>query len=249
MSEAQTKPSEWPAGSPHFQTTQWNLVLNAAGSGKEQAAALEQLCRVYWYPVYAHIRRRGHVPHDAQDLAQEFFARLLEKNWLADVRPSVGRFRSFLLTAVNHFLANEYDRSQAAKRGGGQEIISLDQERSEERYRVEPTTDETLEKIFDRRWAITVLDRAMARLREEISTANKVRQYEVLNPFLSREPGEGEYAQIAQTLDMSVGAVGVAVYRLRQRYREVVREEIASTVADPTQIDEEMHHLCAALGR
>ena len=230
-----------------FVTTQWNVVLNAARTGDAQIDALEQLCRDYWYPLYAYIRRRGHGPEDAQDFTQEFFARLLDKNWLADIEPAGGRFRSFLLTAANRFLANEYDRGQAVKRGGGKQIISLDEARAEERYRNEPATNETPEKIFERRWALTVLDQALARLRAETATSGKSRQFELLDPFLSREAAEGEYASLAAQLGVSAGAVGVAVHRLRQRYRELVREVIANTIAETTQIEEEMRHLFAAL--
>jgi len=238
---------EQPSVSPRFVTTQWNVILSAANTGAAQIDALEQLCRAYWYPLYAYVRRRGHGPEDAQDLTQEFFARLLEKNWLADIEPAGGRFRSFLLTAMNGFLANEYDRSRAAKRGGGKQIISLDQDRAEERYLNEPATDETPERIFERRWALTVLDQALARLRNEYETAEKSRQFDLLNPFLSREAGEGEYASVAKQLGFGAGAIGVAVHRLRQRYRESVRQEIANTLADATRVDEEMRHLFAAL--
>jgi RNA polymerase sigma factor (sigma-70 family) len=231
--------------SPRFVTTQWNLVLSAAKTGAAQPNALEQLCRAYWYPLYAYVRRRGNDSEDARDLTQEFFSRLLEKKWLADIEPEGGRFRSFLLTAMNRFLANEYDRAQAAKRGGGRQIISLDEERAEERYLNEPVTSETPEKVFERRWALTVLDQALARLRAE--STDKPRQFELLNPFLSREAGEGEYAAIGAELGVTGGAVGVAVHRLRQRYRQLVREEIANTLVDANQVDEEMRQLLAAL--
>src|SRR5256885_7291300 len=239
-----------PARSSHFQTTHWSVVLTAGRSDSpRRAEALEKLCRAYWYPLYAFARQRGQGPEDAQDLTQEFLARLLEKNWLADLDPHTGRFRSFLLTALTHFLINEYDRGQAAKRGGGRKLLSLDQTQAEGRFRHEPATDETPEKIFRSRWALAVLDQALGHLRSEISAAGKSRQFELLNPFLSREAEAGEYSTIAEQLGVSVGAVGVAVHRLRQRYREVVREEIANTIADPAQVDEEMRHLFAVLRR
>jgi len=224
-------------------------VLAAAGhaDSSKRAEALEKLCCVYWYPLYAFVRRRGRSPADAQDLTQEFFAQLLEKNWLADIEPAGGHFRSFLLTALNRFLANEYDRNQAAKRGGGIQVISLDQEQAEERYLNEPTVDETPERIFERRWALAVLDQALTRLRTETRETDKSRQFELLNPFLSREAGEGEYATVGAQLGIGAGAVGVAVYRLRQRYRELVRAEIADTLVDPSRVDEEMSYLFAAL--
>jgi RNA polymerase sigma factor (sigma-70 family) len=239
-----------PLGKSHFQTTHWSVVLAAGRSDSpRRAEALERLCQTYWYPLYAYVRQRGQGPEDAQDLTQGFLARLLEKNWLADLDPYTGRFRYFLLTALNRFLINEYDRGQAAKRGGGKPLLSLDQAQAEGRYLREPATDETPETIFDRRWALAVLDQALAHLRAETSSMGKSQQFELLNPFLSREAEAGEYSGVAEQLGLSVGAVGVAVHRLRQRYREVVREEIAHTIADPAQVDEEMRHLCAALHR
>ena len=231
-----------------FTTTHWTVVLAAGGSDPaQQAAALEELCRSYWYPLYAYVRRRGNGPEDAQDLTQEFFARLLEKQWLDGVQKNGSRFRSFLLSALNGFLANEYDRASAVKRGGGRQILSLDAELAEQRYSLEPVTNETPEKIFDRRWALTVLDRALARLKEETAASGKAPQFELLSPFLSREPAVGEYAAISTELAVSSGAVGVSVHRLRQRYRELVRTEISETVAEPAQVDAEMRDLFAAL--
>ena len=244
-------PSDGPRAEKqsHFQTTHWSVVLIAAGhaDSAKRAEALEKLCRAYWYPLYAYVRRRGNRPEDAQDLTQEFFARLLEKNWLGDIQPVGGLFRSFLLTALNRFLANQYAHNQTSKRGGGKQIISLNQEHAEELYLNEPAIDETPEKIFERRWALAVLEQALGRLRVETQKTGRSRQFELLNPFLSREAKEGEYAGVAAQLGISVGAVGVAVYRLRQRYRELVRVEIANTLVDPSGIDEEMHHLFAAL--
>lgn len=223
-------------------------MLAASGvPAEQQAAALEELCRTYWYPLYAYIRRRGNGPHDAQDLTQEFFARLLEKQWLEGIERNGSRFRSFLLTALNRFLANEHDRANAAKRGGGRPIISLDAEQAEERYSHEPVTDETPEQIFDRRWALTVLDRAFAQLKAETAATGKTRQFELLNPFLSREPEPGEYASVASALGAVGGTVGVLVHRLRQRYRELVRAEITHTLADASQVDAEMAELFSAL--
>lgn len=235
-----------PAGA--FASTHWSVILAASHSDPvQQAAALEQLCRTYWYPVYSYIRRRGNGPENAEDLAQEFFARLLEKQWLEGVERNGSRFRSFLLTALNGFLANEYDRATAAKRGGGRTILSLDAEDAERRYLQEPCTTETPEGIFDRRWALTVLDRALSRLKEETAATGKARHFELLNPFLSRTPEPGEYAPIAAELGVSSGALGVAVHRMRQRYRELVRAEIADTLTDPSRVDEEMSQLFAAL--
>jgi RNA polymerase sigma factor (sigma-70 family) len=230
-----------------FTTTHWTVVLAAGGATPAaQTAALEQLCRTYWYPLYSYLRRRGNGPEDAQDLTQEFFARLLEKQWLEGVEKNGSRFRSFLLSALNAFLANEHDRATALKRGGGQKIFSLDAEQPERRYLQEPATNETPEKIFDQRWALTVLDHALARLKDETTAAGKAR-FDLLNPFLSREAVEGEYAAVAATLGVSAGAVGVSVHRLRQRYRECVRAEIADTLSDSSQVDMEMSVLFDAL--
>jgi RNA polymerase sigma-70 factor (ECF subfamily) len=212
-----------------------------------RAEALEKLCRTYWYPLYAYVRQRGHSAEDAQDLIQEFMARLLEKNWLADLEPLSGRFRSFLLTALNRFLINEFDRTHAAKRGGGKFFLSLDQERAAGRFLDEPASDETPERIFDRRWAMAVLDQALDHLRKETELSGKGEQFQLLSPFLSREAEPHEYEKIAEQLGSRPGGIAVAVHRLRQRYREVVREEIANTVAEPGQVDEEMQHLFTAL--
>ncbi len=245
---ARSPSPDWPPTGGQFTTTHWTVVLAAAESDPgKQLAALEQLCRTYWYPLYSYIRRRGKNPEEAQDLTQEFFARLMEKQWLAGVEKDGHRFRSFLLAILNGFLANEYRFATAAKRGGGQAVFSLDAEQAEDRYAREPATNETPEKIFDRRWALTVLDRALDRLKDEMLVSGKVRQFNLLNPFLSRDPADGEYARIAAELGVSPGAVGVSVHRLRERYRSLVRVEIASTVADPQQVDLEMEELFAAL--
>jgi len=231
-----------------FATTHWSVVLAAGQSGSEaQAAALEKLCHAYWYPLYAYVRRRGHAPEDAQDLTQEFFLRLIEKNWLDGVTPEGARFRSYLLTMVKGFLANAYYRAQAAKRGGGRTIVPLDPQDAEARFATELASTETPENIFERRWALAVLDEALNRLRAAAITADKTPHFDRLHPFLSREPSEGEYAALATQLGMSTGAVGVAVHRLRQRYREMLRATVADTLIDPSQVDEELRHILAAL--
>lgn len=231
-----------------FELTRWSLVLRASRPGTPEAdEALEVLCRTYWYPVYAYVRNRGHGPEDAQDLVQEFFARLLEKNWLAEIEPGGGKFRSFLLTAVKRFLANDYDYRRAQKRGGGRTILSLDEEQSEGRYVSEPATQDTPERIFERRWALAVLDQALAALRLEIASAGKTKEFELLGQFLSREAEPGEYAQVAAQLGMSANAVAVGVHRLRQRYREVLRECVANTLQEPGQVDEEIRQLLCLL--
>jgi RNA polymerase sigma factor (sigma-70 family) len=235
-------------GRAQFATTHWSAVVSAGRADSPQSAeALTQLCQAYWFPLYAYVRRRGNAPEDAQDLTQAFFERLIEKNWLADIEPTGGRFRSFLLTAMNRFLANEYDRNRAAKRGGGQPLVSLDTQEAEHRYTLEAATEETPERIFERRWALEVLDHALAQLQIELTRAGKARNFDRLQPFLSQEPATGDYAAAAAELGVTSGAIGVAVHRLRHRYRELVRAEIAATLADPTAVDLELQHLFAAL--
>jgi RNA polymerase sigma-70 factor (ECF subfamily) len=218
---------------------------------KESAAAgpaLERLCRTYWYPLYAYVRRQGRSPHDAQDLTQEFFARLLDKDYLQAAAREKGKFRTFLLVALKRFLANEWDRVRAQKRGGGVRVVSLDTEQAEERYRIEPVDGGTADRVFERRWALTMLDRTMARLREEFEQEQKLKQFECLKGVLTAERGGIDYAEIARNIGMSEATARVAVHRLRKRFREVFREEIAHTVADPRDIDDEVRYLVGVLG-
>jgi DNA-directed RNA polymerase specialized sigma24 family protein len=237
-----------PAQAEWFQTTHWSVVL-LAGHGGEAGArqALELLCRTYWYPLYAYVRRRGHGPEEAQDLTQEFFARLIANHDLARADREKGRFRSFLLAAMNHFLVSEWRKVHAAKRGGGQFVISLDGLTAEERYRREPMCERTPETLYEQRWALTLFDGALARLQQEWGSAGKAREFDRLKQFLTNEAGDGEYAQAATALDMTVGAVSVAVHRVRHRYSQLVREEIAHTVADPADLEDEVRHLFAVL--
>lgn len=233
-----------------FVTTHWSVVLAAGRSDSTRARdALAELCRSYWYPLYAYTRRRGCSPHDAQDLTQEFFARLLERRDLGKVRADRGKFRSFLLASLNHFLANEWDKARAAKRGGGQPAVRLGAMDAEGRYALEPAGDETPETLFDRQWALTLLERVLARLREEFAATGKTRLFERLKDFMAGERDDAGYAHAAAELDMTEGNVKVAVHRLRKRYRERLREEIAQTVASPAEVEEEIRHLFAALAR
>ena len=227
-----------------FATTHWSVVL-AAGDGKspEAGAALEKLCRAYWYPLYAHVRRRGYDAQTAPDLTQAFFERFLEKDDLRQVQRERGRFRSFLLAALDHFLANQSDRSRTLKRGGGEPVLSLDAEDAEGRYLLEAASDESPACAFDRRWALAVLDHALDRLHSELAAAGKARQFEALKPFLSNESTAGAYEPVAAGLGISVGAVRMAVSRLRERYGELVRAEIAQTVSTEAEISEEMRYL------
>lgn len=237
-----------PAKEHWFATTHWSTVL-AAGrkSSPEAAAALERLCCTYWYPLYLYVRRQGKESYDAQDIVQEFFARLLGQNFLENVRPEKGKFRSFLLGAMNHFLANEWHRSRAEKRGGGRAAVHLDAQSSEERYQLEPVSDLTPEKIYERDWALIVLDQALARLHEEFVAVGKAQVFDQLKVFLEVGAKSGDYVPVGKKLHMAGSAVAVAVHRLRQRYRELVRAEIAHTVTSPADIEDEMQHLFAVL--
>jgi RNA polymerase sigma-70 factor (ECF subfamily) len=247
MAEARTNP-EAPQGAT-FVTTHWSVVLSAAQVDTPAATdALDKLCRAYRYPLYAFVRRQGRDHHEAEDLTQEFFARLLEKNGLSAASPERGRFRSFLLGAMKHFLANDWRERQAQKRGGGQVILSLDGAVSEERYRLEPADPMTPEVLFERRWALTILERVKERLCAEYIAVDKAALFDELKEFLS-EKQPTPHADIAARHGMNPGAVGVAIHRLRQRYGELVREEIALTVGGPEEVDEEVRHLIAALGR
>jgi len=231
-----------------FTTTHWSVVLRVGQEDSTQAIlALEELCRTYWYPLYAYVRRRGHAEHDAKDLIQGFFALQLKRHALNNVVPGRGKFRSFLLTALHRFLIDEHQRVQAQKRGGGQPVISLDAQEAEHRYRLEPADPETPEKLFDRRWAMTLIDRAMNRLREEFVAAGKAGLYEHLRGLIVEGRDKCLYAEAAQQTGLSEEAVKKAVQRLRRRYREAVRAEIAQTVATSSEIDEEMSYLLQAL--
>ena len=221
----------------------------AAGGGAADSQrahrALEHLCTAYWYPLYAFVRRQGHSPHDAQDLTQEFFARLLARNFLGDADPAKGRFRSFLLGTLKHFLSDEWDRARAQKRGGGQQPISLDAESAETRYQLEPADESSAEKIYERRWALALLDQVLKRLRDEFTRDGKEHVFDELKSALTG--GKVPYPEIAARLDMKESAVRTAIHRLRTRYRDIVRAEIAETVASPAEVDAEMQHLFAAL--
>jgi RNA polymerase sigma-70 factor (ECF subfamily) len=241
------------AGDPQpprgFATTRWSLIAAARGADAPQAReALSQLCDAYWYPLYAYIRRRGHGADDAHDLTQEFFARLLERDFFGAADPAKGRFRAFLLASCKHFLANEQSRAAARKRGGGRPLASLHFDNAEGRYSREPSHDATADKLFERRWAVTLLDRALTRLREEFAARGKAPQFDRLRGFLVGDQNQGAQGAAAVELGLSAGAVKVAVHRMRQRYRELLREEIGHTVEGPEQIDEEIRDLFAALG-
>jgi RNA polymerase sigma-70 factor (ECF subfamily) len=231
-----------------FTATHWSVVLTAGGGGAPEAtAALEKLCRAYWYPLYAFARRRGFSEHDAQDLTQEFFARALEKNFFAEARRERGRFRTFLLAALKHFLANEWKRAHRLKRAGGQMLLPIQTEDGETRYGAEPADEFTPERIFERRWALTLLAQAIAQLREELTVSGKGAVFELLEVFLTGDDTAPSYAEIAPRLGLSEDALKMTVSRLRKRYRELLRATVAETVADPREVDDELRHLRAAL--
>ena len=237
-----------PGSHACFATTHWSVVLAAGGGQSPQAdAALEKLCRTYWYPLYAYIRRRGYTPADAEDLTQDFFAQLLRKNYPARADPNKGRFRTFLLHALTQFLADQRERANTLKRGGGQVFVSLDEEAPEDRYRLEVPDELTPEKLFERRWAETVLERALDRLRGEFVASGKQKDYEVLRSFEPGEQGALSYAEAAVRLRVSESAVKSMIHRLRRRHGELVREEIAHTVPSAAEIDEELRYLVAVL--
>ncbi len=239
--------------SPRFVTTRWSLVLQARDQAEPNGmAALADLCQAYWYPLYAFVRKRSRDGHEAQDRTQGFFARLLEKDFLNEVAPERGRFRAFLLAAIKHFIANEIDRERAAKRGGRHHIGSLaaaafDWESGESRYLTDPSHDLTAERLFERQWALALLERVLNRLRDEHIAAGKLSQFETLQPFLSLARDTANYARAAQQLNSTEAALRVAAHRLRKRYRQLLRDEIAHTVATPDEIDDEIRHLFEVL--
>ncbi len=235
--------------SEHFATTQWSLVRAAGTSASPEAKqALEKLCATYWYPLYAFARRRTGDADQSQDLTQAFLVQLLEKNTWAVAAPARGRFRSFLLSAFRNFLSHEAERARAQKRGGGQRILSIDFDDGESRYRLEPAERTTPEQLFDRQWAIALLDNVLAVLRLEQEAAGKVRQFEVLKRYLTPSDEETAYAESAMQLGMNEGAVKTAVHRLRKRYRELLKATISETLSDPAELDEELRALFRSLG-
>ena len=232
-----------------FATTHWSVVLAAAKSSSPHCQqALGTLCQTYWFPLYAYLRRQGYDTHQAEDYTQAFFARMLERHDLRLADPKRGRFRSFLLSALKHFLANEGDRIRAQKRGGGQRILSLDVETAEGRYGLEPADRLSPDRVFDRSWALTVLERAMDRLQAKASSKNKQKLFEHLKEYLTSDKSSVPYSELADKLNTTEGAVKVAAHRLRKRYRELLRDEIAQTVAAEDQIDQEIRDLFTALG-
>ena len=232
-----------------FTTTRWTLVLEAADTrsphGRE---ALEDLCECYWYPLYAYVRRRGYGYEEAQDLTQGFFAQFFGKGYIKAADPQRGKFRSFLLTSLKNYLANEWDRARAKKRGGGRIPISLDFEKGEDRYHVEPADDISPDKVYEQRWALTLIDQTLERLAATMDQAGQSQRFNSLQPFLTGENTGTRYRSVADRLGMTEGAVKVAVHRLRQRFGVLLREEVGQTVADSGQVDEEIRYLLSVLG-
>ena len=237
-----------PAHGHPFATTHWSVVLAARDSGSPQVAeAMEKLCKIYWPPIYTFIRRKGFGPHDAQDLTQEFFARLLEKSYLKAADAAKGKFRTLLLTAVNRFLINERERALAQKRGGGALHFSIQAELEEDRYQLEPAAATTPESIFERRWAEAVLESVLHRIAQEMESAGQRDRFEILKPFLASETEVLSGAETAARLGISESAVYSAIHRLRYRYRQLLQEEIAQTVESPDQVQEEVRYLIKVL--
>ena len=238
-----------PTSSPAdiFATTHWTVILRASRLTDSQAqVALEELCRTYWFPLYAYIRRRGHTREDAEDLTQSFFSRFLEKNYLADLDSERGRFRAFLLAALKHFLANEYDRSRTQKRGGGAPHLSLNWQSADAQFQLATTAEQSPDAAYDREWALALLAKVLERMAVECAAEGRGAQFQVLRPFLTAGKGENSYSEAARSLAMEETAVRVAVHRLRKRYRELLRAEIANTLAAPSQVDEELRSLFRA---
>jgi RNA polymerase sigma-70 factor (ECF subfamily) len=230
-----------------FATTHWTVVLAAGQERSPQAArALEELCRTYWFPLYAYIRRRGHTKEDAEDLTQSFFARLLEKNPFARLDSEKGKFRAFLLASLKHFLSNEHDKAVTLKRGGGQSHLSLDLQTADAQFQLAATNGPSPDRAFDREWALALLARVIDRLQSECAADGKARLFEHLKQFLTATQAEPAQSKVAAALGMEEGAVRVAIHRLRKRYRQLLRDEIAHTLADAAMVDEEMRALFGA---
>lgn len=228
-------------------TTRWTVVVTAGQRGQPQAdQALEELCRTYWYPLYAYVRRQGHPREDAQDLTQAFFARFLARNYLTGLNSEKGRFRGFLLASLKHFLANEWDRAQCLKRGGQVTHLSLDWQAAEDRYQLVLVDPLSPDRLYDRTWAVTLLERVLGQLQVECEADGRAGLYTALKSFLTVDREAIPHARVAEQLGVSEGAVRVSVHRLRRRYRELLRQEIAQTLANPAQVQEEMRVLLGA---
>ncbi len=235
-------------GGAAFTTTHWSVVLTAQGESPAAHEALEKLCRSYWRPIYAFLRRQGFGSEEAEDITQGFFAQLLERKSFDAVRKEKGRLRSYLLGALKYFVVDEQRRAMAVKRGKGQRLIPLEELRADERIEMEPADPMTAEMIYERRWALTVLERVLSRLKDEYVAAGNAALFDSLKELLPDEPGSPSQAEIATQLGMTENAIRQAFYRFRQRYQSILREEIANTVATPGDIEDELRHLITVLG-
>lgn len=248
MSATRGNSSEFAPLRARFTTTHWSVVV-AAGDATQPGAldALEQLCRAYWYPLYVYVRRRGHSPEDAQDLTQDFFQRLLASDWIARADQAKGRFRTFLLCGLKNFLSNEWQKRTRLKRGAGKGLVALDGLEAEERYQVEPAELASADKLFERRWALTLLEAVLRRLEAEQSGPNAVEQFFALREVLVGEPSAEGYAALARRFRVAENTVKSWVHRLRGRYRELLREEVAQTVNGPEEVQDELRFLARVL--
>jgi RNA polymerase sigma factor (sigma-70 family) len=242
-----TASSSHDAPREYFATTRWTVVV-AAGRQRtpESGRALEELCRIYWYPLYAYLRRQGRSKEDAEDLTQGFFAQLLERHDFAGLSSEKGKFRAFLLIALKHFVSNERRRAARLKRGGGQPLLSLDWQDADSRYQIEPADNLTPDKLYDRAWAVRLLEQVIVRLRDASAAEGKADQFERLKPFLMVGKSAIPYPEAAADLKISEATVRVIVHRFRRRYRELLRDEIAQTLADPAHVEEELQSLFSA---
>jgi RNA polymerase sigma-70 factor (ECF subfamily) len=242
-------PSAPLEGAQSFATTHWSVVV-AAGQQESPAAAkaLEQLCCAYWYPLYVYVRRQGRSPEDAQDLTQDFFSRLLEKNYLAKADPDRGKFRTFLLQSLKNFLVSEWRTASRVKRGGGVEFLAIDATIAEDRYAAEPANESNPDAAYEERWAVTLIERVLAALRQEYDDAHKTRLFDELKGFIWGDKSTASYAEIAGHMNLTEGTVKVTVHRLRQSFRERLRAEVADTVSRPEDVDSELRHLIRVAG-
>jgi len=246
MSELERNPESTPVPG-HFVTTHWSAVVRAGGSDTEAQQALSELCQAYWYPLYAFIRRQGKNPHDAEDLTQEFFARVLAKNYVADARQEKGKFRTFLLVALKRFLANEWDREHAQKRGAFQTVVSIDANLAESRFSAQAAHEPQPDVLFERQWAVALIEQVMARLSAEYEATGRAALFAHLRSCLTREESALPYAEIAARLNQTEAAVKMAAQRLRGRFREILREEISKTVSSPEEVEQEIRYLFSIL--
>lgn len=248
MPSEHESPLTFVRGNTQFTTTHWSVVLTAGRQDSPQATeALERLCRSYWYPLYVYVRRSGFGFEDAQDLTQEFLLHLLERGSMATVAREKGRFRSFLLAALKYFLANERDRRRTQKRGGDLQRIAWDALTAEQRYNLEPVDQSDAHKLYDRRWAMTLLDRVINRMEQEHQTSGKEKLFAQLHDCLLGDPEGAAYEAVAQRLGMSAGAIKTSVHRMRRRFQELIRKEVAQTVATPSEVEDELRYLCSAM--